>query len=116
RIRLGRSVFCCGSCAGLLLSHPDRSGRPSRRARSSIGKQRNVFPFGRTVERTRDGQFQIFQVRNRNSSRLIRWLPAWLVVDEVAQSLTVTDIHSVTGFPDCTLKESDPVKIPDLRG
>src|SRR5262245_476821 len=35
--------------------------------------------------------------------------------DEVAQSLTVTDIRPVTGFPDCALKETSAVEIADLR-
>jgi hypothetical protein len=39
-----------------------------------------------------------------------------LVVDEVAQPLSVSDIRSVTGFPNCALKEPDPVKVADLRG
>src|SRR5262249_41220757 len=41
---------------------------------------------------------------------------AGLIVDEVAQALAVADIRSVTGFPDRALKESNPVKIPNLRG
>jgi hypothetical protein len=38
-----------------------------------------------------------------------------LAVGETAQSPAITDVRSMTRFPDCALKEPDPEQVPYLR-